>query len=94
MPRVEAPLPSTSSSDRPGAVMTDSLKWHEFMSRGETWAVARRTATESHQKDLCFRRGTTERVLVFSRGARPSDSELESMGEGVLTVLLQRATQQ
>jgi len=45
----------------------------------------------SRQTGLCFSRDGETRFLVFTRGALPSDRELQAMSEEVLCVLLLRA---
>lgn len=65
--------------------------WHEFLCAGSKWAVARRTKEMSTETGLRFRRDGTTRFLAFTRGAMPSDRELQSMSEEVLEVFLLRA---
>ena len=74
--------------------MHDSGVRHDVLCDGKTWTVARLKAGQSKQKGLCFRSGGEVRFLVFSRGALPSDRELESMSEEVLHALLRRAVAQ
>jgi hypothetical protein len=74
--------------------MVDSGTWHQFVCNGKSWTVARRTKTEEKQTGLCFRRDSETRFLVFTRGALPSDRELQSMSEEVLCALLQRSVVQ
>lgn len=74
--------------------MSNAERWHEFIGNGTTWSVARCASSRSERTGLCFRHGDETRFLVFTRGAMPSDRELESMGEEVLGVLLQRAVPQ
>ena len=69
----------------------DSGSRHEFLCDGSTWTVVCQTTVHSKQTGLCFRRGDEMRFLVFTRGALPSDRELDSMSEEVLCALLQRA---
>ena len=71
--------------------MIDSGSWHDFLCGGKTWTVARCTTVQPTRTGLCFRRGGETRFLVFTRGALPSDRELESMSKEVLCVLLERA---
>jgi hypothetical protein len=71
--------------------MSDSPKWHKFFCEGRTWTVTRRATQRSKQTGLCFRRDGETRFLAFSRGALPSDRELQSMSEAVLCALLHRA---
>ena len=73
--------------------MNDSEQWHQFISNGKTWDVARHTPKESRQTGLHFRRGKETRFLMFTRGALPSDRELDSMTEEVLCLLLRRAVE-
>ena len=73
--------------------MSDLERWHQFFCNGKPWTVARRTSSDSRHTGLFFRRGDRTRVLLFTRGALPSDRELESLGEEVLSVLLQRAVE-
>jgi hypothetical protein len=71
--------------------MTDAARSRVFVCDGKAWTVGRHATTQSTQTGLWFRRNDGTRFLVFTRGALPTDRELQSMGEEVLCVLLQRA---
>lgn len=71
--------------------MSDTATSRDFLCEGRTWTVVRQTTVQSKQTGLRFRQRGETRFLVFTRGALPSDRELQSMGEEVLCALLRRA---
>jgi len=71
--------------------MADVPKSREFLCDGKAWTVVRDTTARSRQTGLCFNRAEETRFLVFTRGALPSDRELQTVSEEVLCVLLRRA---
>ena len=71
--------------------MTDRLRSREFFCGGRTWHVAPRATPEPGQTGLCFHCDSERRFLAFTRGALSSASELDSMSDEVLRVLLLRA---
>ena len=71
--------------------MADPPTSRDFLCEGKTWTVVRDTTAQSRQTGLRFSRAGETRFLVFTRGALPSDRELQSVSEEVLCVLLRRA---
>lgn len=76
--------------------MTSATTSRVFRRDGKTWIVKRCAASPSrHEIGLYFVHDFVhdkeERFLVFTRGVLPSDRELKTMGEEVLSVLLDRA---
>ena len=63
-----------------------------FNSDAKIWTVKRCASSPArHEIGLYFIHEKEERFLVFTRGALPSDRELQTMSEEVLSVLLDRA---
>ena len=72
--------------------MTSTTVSRVFRREAKMWTVKRCAASPSrHEIGLYFVHDREERFLVFTRGALPSDRELQTMGEEVLSVLLDRA---
>ncbi len=72
--------------------MTSTPGRRTFRRDNKTWSVARCTGSPSrHETGLQFRHESESRFLVFTRGTMPSDSELRTMSDEVLRVLLARA---
>lgn len=72
--------------------MTRLLAPRTFALESRRWTVVRRTTSSSrHETGLQFVHDRETRFLVFTRGAMPSESELQTMSEEVLRVLLERA---
>ncbi len=74
--------------------MTDPAKQREFSCEGKRWIVVRLTAAQSRQAGLDFHSDGDTRFLAFTRGALPSDGDLQSLSEEVLRALLRRAVAQ
>lgn len=63
-----------------------------FAREGRRWTVARHTSSSSrYETGLRFVNNRETRFLMFTRGAMPSETELHTMSEEVLRVLLERA---
>jgi hypothetical protein len=72
--------------------MTSTFAARVFRREAKTWTVSRCAGSASrHETGLYFVHEKEERFLVFTRGALPSDQELETMGDEVLCVFLDRA---
>lgn len=82
--------------------MPDLRKPREFPCGEQTWRVVRHASTQqskptdkdassSKQTGLYFECDGATRFLAFTRGAMPSENDLNSMSEEVLCVLLRRA---
>ena len=73
-------------------VVTSATMPRVFCRDAKTWTVKRCAASPSrHEIGLYFVHDKRERFLVFTRGALPSDRELQMMSDEVLIVLLDRA---
>ena len=72
--------------------MTGTLTPRVFRRDAKVWTVMRSTSSPSrHETGLRFVHQRETRFLAFTRGALPSDRELDTMSEEVLRVLLERA---
>ena len=72
--------------------MTNTFMPRVFRRDAKIWTVRRCVASAArHEIGLYFAHEKEERFLVFTRGALPSDRELQTMSEEVLSVLLDRA---
>lgn len=72
--------------------MTSACLPRVFRREAKTWTVTRCAASGArHETGLLFVHDQQERFLVFTRGALPSEKELQTMSEEVLSALLDRA---